>query len=356
MKGWWWKFSGVLILVYSLSFGLLIPLKPGIEFVNPDSMVGGSSFTLGVRGYNTHFSKDVNGLRAWLKLTGNHGLKATQIEVHNDTYLEATFEVPVSLNEKPPSYFMTLVLDDRTDGFLVLPDAVYLSPSSITLDESAPQLAWQEQPEGLHQATKISFPYRSLLAETIRNTYFHVPQWFGMIIILMVSMIYSIRFLASGSLKFDHPAVSFATIGVLLGILGLSTGAVWARYTWGSFWSWDIKQIVSAVALLIYLAYFVLRRSFEEEEQRARLSAVFNIFAFAALIPLLFVIPRLNSVGVSLHPGNGGNPGFGGDDLDNTMRMVFYPAIIGWTLLGVWMATLLSRYRNVKEKMLDHNY
>jgi heme exporter protein C len=47
----------------------------------------------------------------------------------------------------------------------------------------------------------------------------------------------------------------------------------------------------------------------------------------------------------SLHPGNGGNPAFGEYDMDNQMRRVFYPIIIGWMLLGTWIATLRIRVR-----------
>ena len=102
--------------------------------------------------------------------------------------------------------------------------------------------------------------------------------------------------------------------------------------------------------MLIYLAYFILRGSFQDETKSAKLGAVYNIFAFAALIPLLFVIPRLTD---SLHPGNGGNPALGGEDLDNTMRMIFYPSIIGWTLIGLWLATLLYRVDILRHRLLD---
>jgi heme exporter protein C len=121
---------------------------------------------------------------------------------------------------------------------------------------------------------------------------------------------------------------------------------VWAYFTWGDWWSADPKQNTSAIALLLYFAYFVLRGSFNEDQQKARISAVYNLFAFAALIPLLYILPRMTD---SLHPGNGGNPGFGKYDLDNTMRLVFYPAVIGWTLLGVWMANLQVRIRQNTE-------
>ena len=120
---------------------------------------------------------------------------------------------------------------------------------------------------------------------------------------------------------------------------------LWAKYTWGSYWSGDPKQNASAIGMLIYLAYFVLRGSIEDLQKKARISAVYNIFAFAMLIPLLFVLPRLTD---SLHPGNGGNPGFNAYDLDSKMRMVFYPAIIGWTLLGFWLAELNARIESIK--------
>jgi heme exporter protein C len=356
MNGWWWKLLSVLILIYTFIAGLLVPLKPGIEGVTPDAAEGGQVFSLTVQGYNTSFSENSDQIRAWLKLDEEHILEARKVNVLDDMRLVAEFSFPEVLNEKPDSYFMSLLLDLPSDGAVVLPDAVYLKPSSISIQAESPDLVWQQLPEDLHKGAGLSFPYRNLLAETIRNTYFHVPLWFGMILILLVSVIYSIRYLSNPLERFDNIAVAFTATGVVFGLLGLSTGAVWARYTWGSYWSWDIKQIVSAVALLIYLAYFVLRNSFEDEERRARLGAVYNIFAFATLIPLLFVIPRLNSVGVSLHPGNGGNPGFGGDDLDNTMRMVFYPAIIGWTLLGCWMGNLLARYYRINNRILEEDF
>jgi len=55
----------------------------------------------------------------------------------------------------------------------------------------------------------------------------------------------------------------------------------------------------------------------------------------------------------SMHPGSGGNPGFNMYDLDSKMRMVFYPAVAGWILLGVWIATLRVRVRNIDEKIIE---
>ena len=196
----------------------------------------------------------------------------------------------------------------------------------------------------------MDVPRLNILNETIRALYFHVPMWFGMVTLFLISVVYSVRYLLNPSVGFDRKAVEFANVGLVFGILGMLTGMLWANYAWGSFWHGDPKQNGAAVALLVYLAYFILRGSVENEEQRARLSAVYNIFAFAAMIPLIFIIPRLTS---SLHPGSGGNPGFNMYDLDNRMRLVFYPAVIGWILVGIWVTTLRVRMRAIEDKIHD---
>lgn len=188
----------------------------------------------------------------------------------------------------------------------------------------------------------LDVPRLAILNESIRNLYFHVPMWFGMVIMLAASLFYSIRFLSKGEMGDDLRAVELVNTSVLFGLLGLATGSIWARFTWGAWWVNDTKLNGAAISMLIYLAYVVLRGSLPDPRTRGRISAIYNIFAFAVLIPLLFILPRMTD---SLHPGNGGNPGFSAyeKDLDSTMRMVFYPAIIGWTLLGIWMSSLHIR-------------
>ncbi|MBC7389167.1 MAG: cytochrome c biogenesis protein CcsA [Opitutaceae bacterium] len=191
-------------------------------------------------------------------------------------------------------------------------------------------------------------PRRFILNESIRNLYFHVPMWFGMIFLLLASASASVLYLKNGKQLYDIYASQSANAGIVFGTLGLLTGMLWAKYTWGAYWSGDPKQNASAIGMLIYLAYFVLRGSIDDLQKKARISAVYNIFAFAMLVPLLFVLPRLTD---SLHPGNGGNPGFNAYDLDSKMRLVFYPAIIGWTLLGFWLTDINTRIETIKHKL-----
>ncbi|MDE3236058.1 MAG: cytochrome c biogenesis protein CcsA [Bacteroidota bacterium] len=192
------------------------------------------------------------------------------------------------------------------------------------------------------------------LQQSIRNLFFHVPMWFGMNILFLVSLVYAILYLRNPLKKYDVYSAQYATTGIVFGVLGLCTGAIWAKYQWGAAWSGDAKQNGAAIALLIYFAYFVLRGSLNDDEKKARIGAVYNIFAFFMLYPCIWILPRMVE---SLHPGgqgSEGNPGLNGKDLAPSMRLVFWPAVIGWTLLGVWITTLRIRFNIIKEKKLGH--
>ncbi len=206
----------------------------------------------------------------------------------------------------------------------------------------------------------MEVPRLHILNETIRNLYFHVCMWFSMMILFITSFVYSIKYLNTTKYIHDIYAKNFAAIGTLFGVLGYATGAIWANYTWVTDQSQSLgsilkepKLIGAAIAILIYGAYFVLRGSFTDMDKRARVSAVYNIFAFAMLFPSIWIIPRM--VG-SLHPGapgsDSGNPALNFKDVDSNLRIVFYPAIIGWTLLGVWIASLKIRIALIRDKEL----
>ena len=110
----------------------------------------------------------------------------------------------------------------------------------------------------------VEVPALPILHETIRNLFFHVTMWFGMMILMLVSLIYSIKFLSSSKESHDVVAGEAANVGMLFGGMGLATGMVWAYYTWGDWWVNDPKLNGAAVTMLVYLAYFVLRGSLKE--------------------------------------------------------------------------------------------
>lgn len=190
-------------------------------------------------------------------------------------------------------------------------------------------------------------PALPILNETIRNVYFHVPMWFAMFTLYLISVIYSIRYLNSARVNDDLIAVEAVNTGIVFCIIGLITGMQWANITWGDPWPNDPKTNGSAIATLMYLAYLVLRNALEEEQKRAKISAIYNIFAFPVMIVLLYILPKMTD---SLHPGSGGNSTFGDLDMDSQMRPVFYTAVIGWMLIGVWISNLRYRVRLLENK------
>ena len=205
----------------------------------------------------------------------------------------------------------------------------------------------------------IKIPRLPALEETSRNLFFHVGMWMAMMALFTISFVNSIRYLRSFDLKYDIYARQFATSGILFGILGYSTGAIWMSYTWADpnnplFQSFSAlarepKLIGAAIALLIYFAYLVLRDSINDMDKRARISSVYNIFAYAMLFPAIWIVPRLLP---SLHPGQEGNPAMNFKDVSSEMRIVELPAFVGWALLGVWITTLKIRLALLKEKKL----
>ncbi len=349
LKQRWWKILAVILLVYAHTAGLLVPLKPGITSVTPVNGRTGEQVLLQVEGYNTHFLSAQANQRVWLKLDEGRALAAEKIHALSETKVSALFNMPACLPTDRKVQDFSLVIDNEQDGAFVRPVAIQITQDSI--NTSLGQQLWKnDNIDKLHETPGMHFPFRSILAETIRNTYFHVSLWLAMVLLFIGALTYSIRYLKRSDPQADEKAAALTTVGLLYGILGLLTGAIWAKHTWGQYWSWDIKQFTTLISLLIYFAYFVLRAAFPDQERKARVAAVYNIFAFAAMIPLIYVLPRLTD---SLHPGNGGNPALGGEDLDNTMRMVFYPAIIGWTLLGVWIGGLYYRLMRIQRLIND---
>lgn len=349
MRNYWWKILGVIILLYVFTVGMLVPLKPGIDGVLPLSLKAGETVTLEISGYNTYFTRSQSEHRVWIKLDAEHTLQARRVDVVNDTHLKAVFTLPTALPTSDKRISASLLIDNDYDGAIVIPGTLSLSQEENNQVAQA-SAAWKASPiRQLNTKEGMHFPFRAILYETIRNTYFHVSLWLAMMILLIASVVFSVRYLRFTNPIDDHKAMAFTSSGLLFGIMGILTGMIWAKDTWGTYWTWEeVKMNMTAIALLIYMAYFVLRSSFDDFEKRARIASVYNIFAFASLIPLIYVVPRLAD---SLHPGNGGNPAFGSEDLDNTMRMVFYPAVIGWTLIGVWISSLIYRMKRIEDQL-----
>lgn len=191
----------------------------------------------------------------------------------------------------------------------------------------------------------IQIPQIPILEQSARNLFLHVPMWFTMMVLFLYAFYYSIRYLNDENMKWDIKAESATTIGLLFGICGLITGSLWARFTWGAWWTFSEPRMnLSALAMMIFVAYFILRSAFNDPVKRAKISAVYNIFGVTTLPFLLYIIPRQLP---SLHPGADGNPAFS-EITAPELRYVFYPAIIGFIGLAIWLMDITRRYKTLK--------
>jgi heme exporter protein C len=344
----WWKWLTAALMMYVVIGGLTVPLGPGAAAVQPITFKPDTTYTFNIYGYNTHF-KDAKGGRVqlWFK-NGNDYYCPSKLEVVSNDLLKATFAVSSAQQDSFTRANFDVVINDDVDGTFALREGVTLIKSKeIDTASTVASVCVVEVSNNKHQLT--CFPYREIIYETIRNTFYHVPMWFGMMALVTIALVCSILYLATNEMKYDIIASNAVNVALLYGILGLLTGMMWANYTWGEPWPNDPKLNGAAVGVMIYFAYIILRGSINDEIKRARIAAVYSVFGLIIFTLFIFVIPRLGGVD-TLHPGQGGNPAFSKYDLDNTMRIFFYPAIIAWIMLGVWMMSIGIRLNYLENK------
>lgn len=194
----------------------------------------------------------------------------------------------------------------------------------------------------------IPIPEIPILEESARNLFLHVPMWFTMMTAFLMAFWYSIRYLNDENEAFDRKAETATAVGLAFGVCGLLTGSLWARFTWGTWWTFaEPRMNLSALAMLIFVAYFILRSAFNDPEKRAKISSVYNIFGITTIPFLLYIIPRQLP---SLHPGADGNPAFS-ELTAPELRYIFYPAVIGFIGLAIWIMDIVNRYKNIKHQL-----
>jgi heme exporter protein C len=188
------------------------------------------------------------------------------------------------------------------------------------------------------------FPMIPGLEEKARIIFFHVPTAWLSVMAFVTSMVYGIKYLRRRDPMDDLASSSAAGLGMLFTVLATITGAIWAKFNWGSFWNWDPRETSIFVLFLIYGAYFSLRAAVEVEEKRATLSAVYSIIAAVTMPFFIFIMPRIMP---GLHPGAKGDPDGAGPVIEfkmsPNMRVVFFSSLIAFTLLYIWMFSLRMR-------------
>lgn len=180
-------------------------------------------------------------------------------------------------------------------------------------------------------------PREATMGDVQRIFYFHVASaWVGFLA-FFVTFLAGIGYLVRGERRWDVLALSSVEIGLTFITMAVVTGSLWARPVWGTYWTWEPRLTISAVQLLIYVSYIMLRASVEDPERRARFAAVYGVAAFVTVPLSWFAIRWWRTIHPDILTGGGG--------MALTPRMVhtLLVALAAFTLL--YAALLRQRMR-----------
>jgi len=368
LKKHWYKWVAAIFLLYVVLGGLFLPLKPGITAVTPVRLTSGNAISIKLNVYNAPWLRDNTSAVESMPKEGEFQIPVKVILVSkaikgrwesgkiefsgNHGQLIALIDIKMGESKIPNEYYSVFV--ELSNGkYLGLPDAIFLERNVADTVGATTMVSTSNANIATEQENfEMSFPNRVVLNESVRNLFYHVPMWFAMLALLGIAAWYALKYLRFSNLEDDIMADALIRVGILAGILGCITGATWARVTWQSWWpAADPKLNGVAIGMTMYMAYLLLRSTMNDPYQRARITSVYSVFIFPIFIALIVIMPKLSPN--SLHPGSGGTVGFNKYDLDSTMRLFFYPAVIGWIALFYWIANLRLRIAQLNEKQLN---
>jgi len=175
-------------------------------------------------------------------------------------------------------------------------------------------------------------PLEAVMGQVQRVFYFHVANaWVGMLG-FMVAAISGIAYLRKGDRKWDIVGLSAIEISFVFFFTAIVSGSIWARGSWGTWWTWDPRLTTAAICELVYAAYFLLRQGIEDPDRRARFGAVYAILSFIS-VPLTFISIRIFR---TIHPviiGAGGSGAEGSFDMSPRMLHTFIFSLITFSII-----------------------
>ena len=122
-------------------------------------------------------------------------------------------------------------------------------------------------------------PTERTQGDVARLFYLHVPGILMAYIAFGVALAGSIAYLLTRRMRWDHLAVAGAEVGVVFTGLTLVVGMIWAKPTWGVYWTWSARLTLTAIMFFVYLGYLTLRRAIDDPAARARRAAIYGTFS-----------------------------------------------------------------------------
>ena len=178
-----------------------------------------------------------------------------------------------------------------------------------------------------------------------RIFYIHLGCWFATLAGYIMSIVGSVIYLISRRLDWDRVTQSSIELGALFGAAGTITGAIWAKPTWNTYWTWDPRLTTATITVLIYFAYLLFRNGIEDRRTRALFGSIYALMASFSL-PLTYYSARWFR---SIHPiiWDGANEDAQGSfDIGVTMGHTLTVTMIGFCLL--FSALMIQRMRQLR--------
>jgi heme exporter protein C len=202
-------------------------------------------------------------------------------------------------------------------------------------------------------------PLEAVMGQVQRVFYFHVANaWVGMLGFL-VAAIAGVAYLRKGDRKWDIVGLAAIEISFVFFAIAIVSGSIWARGTWGTWWTWDPRLTTAAICELVYAAYFMLRQGIEDPDRRARFGAVYAILSFIS-VPLTFISIRIFR---TIHPvliGSGAAGAEGSFEMSAKMLQTFMFSLLTFSFIFadlLWhrirLGNLADKAENLRLKVLQ---
>jgi heme exporter protein C len=156
----------------------------------------------------------------------------------------------------------------------------------------------RKKPKGIFGAITLAFiiaglywglvkaPPDAFQGDSQRIMYLHIPSILTAYLSFFLVFVGSCLYLWKREQRDDNLAHAAAEIGVLFTALTIIEGSIWGRPTWGVWWTWDARLTLTAILLLIFIGYLMLRALIEDESRAASAAAILGIIGFID-IPLI---------------------------------------------------------------------
>ena len=130
-------------------------------------------------------------------------------------------------------------------------------------------------------------PPDAMMGDVQRLMYVHFPSWIAVALMYTTGFVASALYLFKRQDGFDYWAQAAVEVGVVFNVTGLITGSLWGRPTWGTYWTWDPRLTTTAIMLVTFAGYLVLRAFIEDPDTRSRVAALVASVGFLN-VPLVY--------------------------------------------------------------------